>query len=128
MTISNDQGFTPAIKLLNINDNNDCGFQYGKLPNNTIFETPGIWLQKHTKEFENTLHPAPAIQYVITIKGKLKFTVTDGSQFIIEPGIIIVATDIEGKGHSWEMVEGETWERLYVPLPGGIEKHFIADL
>ena len=128
MITTNAQDFTPAIKLLNINDNNDCGFQYGKLPNNTIFETPGIWLQKHTKEFENRLHPAPAVQYVITIKGKLRFTVTDGSQFIIEPGIIIVATDTKGKGHSWEMLEGETWERVYIPLPDGIEKHFIADL
>ncbi|MEO5682214.1 MAG: hypothetical protein ABIQ88_06210 [Chitinophagaceae bacterium] len=119
--------YTTAVRLLNHNEQ-DCSFQYGKLPDNSIFETSGVWIQKRTKEFEHILHPAPRIQYVITIKGKLKFTVTDGSHFIIEPGIIIVATDIKGTGHSWEMLEGEVWERMYVPIPDGNEKYFIADM
>jgi hypothetical protein len=121
-----DLNFTPAVKILN-HQNEDCTFQYGKLPNNIIFKTTGFWLQKHTNEFEHKLHPAPAVQYVITLKGKLRFTVTDGSQFIIEPGIIIVATDVKGKGHSWEMLDGEVWERIYIPIIAGNEDGFIPD-
>ncbi|MEO6315136.1 MAG: hypothetical protein ABIU63_18030 [Chitinophagaceae bacterium] len=119
--------YTPAVKLLNTN-NDDCTFQYGKLPDNTIFEASSCWLQKRTKEFENTLHPAPRVQYVVTLKGKLKFTVTDGRSFVIEPGIIIVAADTKGVGHSWKMIDGEAWERLYIPVPDGNEKYFIPDL
>jgi len=126
MNSTTDQQYTPAVKLINF-ENDDCGFLHGKLPNNVIFNTTGCWLQRRTKEFEHILHPAPRIQYVVTLKGKLRFTVTDGSQFIIEPGIIIVAADTKGIGHSWEVIEGEEWERVYIPIENGDEKYFIAD-
>jgi hypothetical protein len=53
--------------------------------------------------------------------------VSDGSVFIIEPGIILLAEDVVGKGHSWELIEGEKWERLYIPVANSDESLFIPD-
>ncbi len=125
MTETNDLAFTPAVRIYNL-PNGDCSFQYGILPNNVKIEASNFWFQNHTDMFEKKLHPAPRLQYVVTLKGKLEFTVSDGSHFIIEPGIIIVAADTEGVGHSWKMLEGDVWERIYIPISGE-EKHFVAD-
>jgi len=125
MAETENPAFTPAVKLYNL-PNGDCSFQHGTLPNNIKIEATSFWFQNHTDIYEKKLHPAPRLQYVITLKGKLKFTVSNGSGFIIEPGIIIVAADTEGVGHSWEMVEGDVWERIYIPITGE-EKHFVTD-
>jgi quercetin dioxygenase-like cupin family protein len=63
---------------------------------------------------------------VLTLKGKLRFTVSNGETFIIEPGIILIANDTKGVGHTWEIVDGNEWERIYIPLEEDVEDHFIA--
>ena len=59
-------------------------------------------------------HPAPRYQFVITLKGKLKFKVTNGDNFIIEAGIVLIAKDFEWQGHTWEIMEGNEWHRIYI--------------
>jgi len=126
MIKTEDPVYTPAVKIYNL-PNGDCSFQHGSLPNNVKIEATNFWFQNHTDIYEEKLHPAPRLQYVITLKGKLKFTVSDGSHFIIEPGIIIVAADTNGPGHSWKMLEGDVWERIYLPITGNEEKYFTAN-
>ena len=72
-------------------------------------------------------HPAPRKQYVITLKGSLEFTVSDGSSFIINPGDILIATDIEGLGHKWRMLSEESWSRMYVALEEGEDDGFVIN-
>ncbi|MFC3559598.1 cupin domain-containing protein [Pedobacter jamesrossensis] len=114
-----------AIRLINT-ENNDCAFEIGKIPirqhinTNYFFAQTDISLQKAP-------HSAPRRQYVITLKGKLKFEVTNGDTFFIEPGIILIADDTEGIGHTWEIVDGDEWERIYIPLEENAEDYFIAD-
>ncbi len=52
---------------------------------------------------------------------------SSGETFLIEPGIILLAEDVEGKGHSWQFEEGETWERIYIPITDQDESFFIPD-
>ncbi|MCX2575476.1 cupin domain-containing protein [Pedobacter sandarakinus] len=75
---------------------------------------------------EKSLHPAPRRQYVITLSGKLRFTVSNGETFILEPGIVLIAADTLGEGHSWEMLEGRKWERIYIPIADGEADAFEA--
>lgn len=115
-----------AIKLININET-DCSFEVGKIPTKTQIEAGYFFGQTEVDLYEKVPHPAPRRQYVITIKGKLQFTVTDGSTFIVEPGIILIAEDVNGPGHSWEILEGEEWERIYIPMGADSTDYFIAD-
>ncbi|MCZ4223598.1 hypothetical protein [Pedobacter rhodius] len=117
--------YLKAIRLINIEDGK-CDFETGSIPirqhikANYFFAQTDISLQK-------TPHAAPRRQFVITIKGKLKFTVTSGKTFILEPGIILIANDTLGDGHTWEILDGIEWERIYIPLEGDADDCFVAD-
>lgn len=119
-------GFIPAIRLIN-NSDGSCTFEIGKLPTLKRMNTTAFWLSNTTEEWEKDVHPAPRRQYVITLKGSIRFKVTDGSAFMISPGIILLAEDLEGQGHSWDMEEGMVWERLYIPIADGADDFFIPD-
>ncbi|WP_156030687.1 hypothetical protein [Kaistella antarctica] len=48
--------------------------------------------------------------------------------FIIEPGIVLLAEDIDGEGHTWKMIDGhETWHRIYIPIIEDDETYFVKD-
>lgn len=119
-------GFIPAIRLINTPDSS-CTFEKGKIPTLKHMNTTAFWFSNTTEAWEKDEHPAPRRQYVITLKGNIRFKVTDGSTFMIEPGIILLAEDLEGKGHSWDMAEGTVWERLYIPVTDGTDDFFIPD-
>ncbi|RZL47480.1 MAG: hypothetical protein EOO93_25080, partial [Pedobacter sp.] len=117
--------FLKAIRLININ-NDDCSFEIGKIPAHQNINANYFFAKTDIKS-ENIPHPAPRRQFVITIKGKLKFTVTNGDTFILEPGIVLIADDTKGFGHNWEVIEGNEWERIYIPLEEDADDFFIAD-
>ncbi|GAA4163376.1 hypothetical protein GCM10022217_32300 [Chryseobacterium ginsenosidimutans] len=118
--------FITAIRLINSPDGK-CTFEIGKIPTLKPMNTTTFWISNKTEEWEKITHPAPRRQYVVTVKGTIRFKVSDGSTFLIEPGIILLAEDVEGEGHSWEIVEGEKWERLYIPLTENAEDFFVPD-
>lgn len=102
-----------AYKLININET-ESSFEEG-----TMFESMNIpvnyfFIKTEFDKYQLSEHPAPRYQFVITLKGKLKFTVTNGNSFIIEPGILLIADDLHGKGHSWEILDGDEWHRIYI--------------
>ena len=66
-------------------------------------------------------------KYVITIKGNIRFKVTDGSTFMIKPGVVLLAEDLKGTGHSWDMVKSKEWERLYIPISENADDFFVRD-
>jgi len=113
-----------AIWLYNLPDGS-CDFQVGTLPNRSVIETEGFFAQTHIDDYQKTAHPAPRKQYVVTLMGKLEFTVTNGSTFILEPGIILIAEDLHGHGHTWKLIKGTVWQRLYLPFTYNGDKHFI---
>lgn len=119
------EGKMPAIRLVN-NPDGTCTFQEGYIPTLKHANTTAFWSSTKTEEWEKNAHPAPRRQYVVTLKGKIKFKVSDGSRFVIQPGTILLAEDLKGKGHSWEMVHCKTWERLYIPINEGADDLFVA--
>lgn len=118
--------FIAAVKLISTPEGNS-DFETGRIPVLKPIKTTSFWISNKTEEWEKSEHPAPRKQFVITLKGRIRFKVSDGSVFIIEPGIILLAEDVEGKGHSWELIEGEKWERLYIPVANSDESLFIPD-
>jgi hypothetical protein len=61
---------------------------------------------------------------VVTVKGRLEFTVTNGGTFIIEPGIVLLANDMKGNGHSWKILDGKEWHRIYLVTDLNAEEYF----
>ncbi|WP_318847427.1 hypothetical protein [Chryseobacterium sp. JV558] len=118
--------FIPAIRLIN-NPDGSCTFEKGKMPTLKPINATVFWMSNETEEWEKNAHPAPRRQYVITIKGNIRFKVTDGTTFIIKPGVILLAEDLKGAGHSWDMVKGKEWERLYIPISENESDFFIPD-
>ena len=83
-------------------------------------------------------HTAPRLQLVITLDGYLEFKSCDVDELdeehltIIKRGDILLAEDLEGKGHVWRFVEDDSgnfqpWERCYVHL-GEEYDHFVSQL
>lgn len=118
--------YLKAVRLINL-PNGDCAFEYGKLETKVHMPATSFFAQTKVDAYEKVAHPAPRMQYVVTLKGKLQFKVTNGDTFIIEPGTILIAEDVKGKGHTWDLLDGDKWDRLYIPIPAGADDHFIAD-
>ncbi|MCX2493311.1 hypothetical protein OQX63_07495 [Pedobacter sp. PF22-3] len=118
--------YLKAIRLINIEEDK-CAFEIGKIPIRQHINANYFFAQTDVSTLENIPHPAPRRQYVIALKGKLRFTVSNGETFIIEPGIVLIANDTAGAGHTWEIVDGNEWERIYIPLDEGADDYFIAD-
>ncbi|MGG5209106.1 hypothetical protein ACQWU4_09155 [Chryseobacterium sp. MIQD13] len=118
--------FISAVRLMN-NPDETSTFEKGKIPTLQPMNTTTFWVSSTVEDWQKATHPAPRRQYVVTLKGKIRFKVSNGSTFLIEPGIILLAEDTKGEGHSWELVEGEKWERLYIPIADHAEDYFISD-
>lgn len=115
----------PAFRLL-MDSKGESYFEVGKLKTHIKIKSSEFWFSKSVEAWEIDAHTAPRKQFVITLKGKLKFITSDNASFILEPGIILLAEDIEGIGHRWEMMEGyNTWERIYIPYIEASEHYFI---
>lgn len=119
-------GFVSAIRLMS-NLDGSCTFEKGKIPTLAHIGVNVFWVSNQTEEWEKNIHVAPRKQYVITIQGTVRFKVTGGSTFVIEPGIILLAEDTEGEGHSWDIVNGTEWVRLYIPMVDNADDLFIPD-
>lgn len=117
----------PAIRLFSKEDGSSS-FERGTIPTLKPMNVPAFWVSNKTEDWEKNTHPAPRKQYVITTKGKIKFKVSDGSAFVIEPGIVLLAEDTTGEGHSWEMVDSAGWERLYLPISDDAADYFTKEI
>ena len=72
-------------------------------------------------------HTAPARQFVITLSGTLDFVTREQEHFILKPGIVLLAEDTAGGGHSWKLIDKEPWRRIYVVFAPGVEIPFKAE-
>jgi quercetin dioxygenase-like cupin family protein len=115
-----------AYRLFN-DDSNNCLFEEGEVPELEQIQAKAFILQTSIEAYELTPHPAPRNQFVFTLRGKLEFTVTSGASFVLEPGIVLLAEDLKGKGHSWRLLDGDTWDRVYVIPQGAASDHFRAN-
>ena len=61
-------------------------------------------------------HPAPRLQYLISLSGEIDFEVSDGEVRRFSSGSIILLEDTSGKGHIARVVGEETVRLVAVPL------------
>jgi quercetin dioxygenase-like cupin family protein len=71
-------------------------------------------------------HTAPVRQLVITLSGTLDFQTRAKQHFTLKPGVVLLAEDTSGGGHSWRLIDEEPWRRIYVVLGPGAEVPFKA--
>lgn len=72
-------------------------------------------------------HTAPVRQLVVTLAGDLSFSTRDGEQFALRPGDVLLAEDVSGSGHQWQLQGSDPWRRMYVVLAPGTEVPFVRD-
>lgn len=122
------EGRIPAIRLISKADGSS-DFEIGTIPTLKHLNTTTFWVNNSVEDWEKDVHKAPRRQYVVTLKGRIKFKVTDGSTFIVKPGTVLLAEDTKGIGHSWEMEDedDDTWVRLYIPLSENAEDFFVPN-
>ena len=114
-----------AYRLYNTSEGNSA-FQKGTVKDLLQLEAAYFFFQEDGPERRGfDWHPAPRAQYVITLRGKLEFTVTDGSSFIIEPGDVLIAKDVNGTGHKWKVLGEDSWARIYIVLKDDQDDGFI---
>lgn len=114
----------PAIRLLK-NSAGESYFEKGSVATDFKIKATEFWFANEIDAWQIGTHTAPRKQFVITLSGRLQFSTSDGLTFLLEPGIVLLAEDIKGEGHHWEMMEGhETWHRIYIPLVDEGELYF----
>lgn len=117
----------PAIRLLR-DAEGESYFEKGTVQTDFKIQSTEFWFANEIDSWQIGTHIAPRKQFVITLSGKLKFTTSDDLSFIVEPGIVLLAEDIDGDGHTWEMIEGhENWHRIYIPIVDEATSSFIKD-
>ena len=61
-------------------------------------------------------HPANARRYVITLSGRGEVELGGGQRIPLEPGRVLLAEDLTGKGHITRNVGNADWTALFVQL------------
>jgi quercetin dioxygenase-like cupin family protein len=60
---------------------------------------------------------------VLTLTGVLVFTTMSGETFTIVPGDVLLAEDLTGTGHEWQMIGDDPRWRAYMIFPPGVDTH-----
>ena len=92
-----------AIRIASTKDGASY-FEIGSLPEYVKIAATYFNIQSEIDDYQKKQHTAPRHQYVITLSGVLRFTTSDKKSFILQPGIILIAEDVFGDGHSWEII------------------------
>lgn len=117
----------PAVRLLR-DEHGESFFEEGIIKSHLKIKSDEFWFANEIDAWQIGAHLAPRKQFVVTLSGKLRFTTSDDKTFVIEPGVVLLAEDIEGEGHVWEMIEGhETWHRIYIPLVEDAKMYFVKN-
>ena len=121
------ENIIPAIRLMRDSEG-ESFFETGTIRTHVKIKSDEFWFANEIDSWQVGTHIAPRKQFVITLSGKLKFMTSDEKTFVIEPGIVLLAEDIDGEGHTWEMIDGhENWHRIYIPIVDEAASSFIKD-
>lgn len=61
-------------------------------------------------------HPAPRRQYVITLQGQVEIGLGDGAKRIFNPGDVLLADDLTGRGHTTAVYGDQTRISIAIPI------------
>lgn len=81
-----------------------------------VLKATGLQFRRWRPGWMNNWHAAPRRQYVITLSGRGEIELIGGQKIRSEPGKVVLAEDLTGKGHITRTVGTEDWISLAVPL------------
>ena len=81
-----------------------------------MIKVTGLQFRRTPPNYFVDWHPAPQRQYVITLSGRGEIELTGGKKIPLTPGHILLAEDINGKGHISRGVGTEDRISLFIPL------------
>lgn len=61
-------------------------------------------------------HNADVPRYVITVSGNAEIEISSGEKFVVQPGEVLLAEDLTGKGHRFRVLGNSDWVALFVDL------------
>jgi quercetin dioxygenase-like cupin family protein len=64
--------------------------------------------------FVQDWHPAGARRYLITLSGRGEVELAGGEKILLEPGRVLQAEDVSGKGHITRTLGNEDWIAFFV--------------
>jgi hypothetical protein len=82
-----------------------------------MYPTIGVIFRRTPSDQFIDWHPAPRRQFVVTLSGQAEVEASDGEVRQIGPGTVMLAEDLEGKGHITRGIGTEDRISLFIPLP-----------
>ena len=76
----------------------------------------GVQFRKTPSGSFSDWHQAPRRQYVITLQGQMEVGIGDGTKRVFNPGDVLLADDLTGRGHTTAAVGGATRVSVAIPL------------
>ena len=86
----------------------------GKL--SKLQEATGVVFRTTDGSYEYGWHCAPRRQYVINLDAAVELEVGDGTVRRLEPGSVLLAEDLTGRGHISRAVDSKTRTSIFVTL------------
>jgi len=81
-----------------------------------MLKATGLQFRRWPQGWLNDWHTAPRRQYVITLSGRGEIELNGGQKIRLEPGKVVLAEDVTGRGHVTRTVGTEDWISVAVPL------------
>jgi quercetin dioxygenase-like cupin family protein len=102
-------------------EDGESHFEELKVPLGPVGKTPfqaatGITFYQGQPGDFHDWHNAPRRQYVITLSGQAEFTIGDGTAMRLDPGDVLLAEDLTGRGHTTRVVGSEPRISTAIPL------------
>lgn len=82
-----------------------------------MLRATGLQFRRWPPGWVNNWHAAPRRQYVITLSGRGEIEMIGGQKIRSEPGKVVLAEDVTGKGHITRTIGTEDWISLAIPVP-----------
>jgi hypothetical protein len=81
-----------------------------------MVKVTGLQFRRQAPNYFQDWHPAPRRQYVVTLSGRGEVELAGGRKIALDPGHILLAEDVTGKGHISRGVGSEDRISLFIPL------------
>jgi hypothetical protein len=81
-----------------------------------MIKATGVQFRRTPPNYFYDWHTAPRKQYVITLSGRGEVELVGGKKIPLEPGHILLAEDVTGKGHISRGVGTEDRISVFIPL------------